>query len=65
MTLTGTVQTANDGLLGVDVDDIVTATDAANLFADGFPFCARYIVTSRECGSRGMATSPKPKPQSY
>jgi len=55
MALTGIVQAANDGLLGVDIDGIVTATDAADLFASGFRFCARYISRAGEPGNGDLS----------
>jgi hypothetical protein len=57
MTLPGTVQTADDGLLGFDTDGIVTAAKAAEFFAAGFRFCVRYVSRIARQGPDDLSAS--------
>jgi hypothetical protein len=55
MALTGMVGAAGEGLLGADVDSVLTPSDAANLFANGFRFCIRYLSRAPEQGTSGLS----------
>ncbi|MFY2560754.1 DUF1906 domain-containing protein [Corallococcus terminator] len=45
-TLSGVIQSAPPGLLGVDADSPLSSADAQQLFALGYRFCGRYLSLS-------------------
>jgi hypothetical protein len=57
VTLPGTVQTADDGILGFDTNRIVTGAMAADFFAEGFRFCVRYVSRTAKQGPDDLSTS--------
>jgi hypothetical protein len=57
MGLPGTVVTADEGLLGFDTDTRVTPSAAAELFAEGFRFCLRYVSLDAQQDSTDLAVA--------
>jgi hypothetical protein len=50
MAVTGTVEAASEGLVGVNVDSVLTPIDASHLLANGFHFCVRHLSRAADQG---------------